>query len=429
MSSDNPYQAQPGPYGQGGQGAPPPGPYGYPEQNTPPGPASYTFGPFAPQQDPTLGVSVGVPPELDTAPGPVEPAPGPVPGPTQQPAGPRRRNRTFLVLGVVALALILVVVIAALLLWRSQRIVAPRPGPSQAPATAASSAPSSAPPAAALASDAVIGYLNALAAGDAAAALSYSADPVKPGPFLTDKVLASSIKRAPLQAITVPQVTDQQATSVAATYRLGKTEVTTSYKVVKASGEWKLAAVSKTIDLGLVRSASIPMLINGVKVNSDYVDLLPGSYAFTTASPHLTYGSRNVVTITDPNGYANVFDLRASLSERGRKTVIDLANRSYDGCLRTKVPRPRNCPFSWTNPVYRFRGGSATWRQIGTDPFRTPKVQLVGSSARLRIPLRVRISGPCTFSGTSGTCRGRVTGEGLAAIRLDRDKLSVVWLS
>ena len=41
--------------------------------------------------------------------------------------------------------------------------------------------------------------------------------------------------------------------------------------------------MSKTLDLGLVRSPSIPMLINGVQVNSDFVDLLPGSYAFTTA--------------------------------------------------------------------------------------------------------------------------------------------------
>ena len=49
---------------------------------------------------------------------------------------------------------------------------------------------SSAPPAA-LASDAVAGYLNALAAGHAAAALAYSANPVKPGPFLTDEVLAA----------------------------------------------------------------------------------------------------------------------------------------------------------------------------------------------------------------------------------------------
>jgi hypothetical protein len=92
------------------------------------------------------------------------------------------------------------------------------------------------------------------------------------------------------------------------------------------------------------------------------------------------------------------------------------------------VPRPRNCPFAWTNPTYRFRSGSVTWRQTGADPFAKPNVQLVGRSARVRIPLRVRISGPCTFSGNSGTCTGSVTGTGVASIRLDREKLSVVWL-
>ena len=132
---------------------------------------------------------------------------------------------------------------------------------------------------------------------------------------MTDKVLAESLKRAPITDIDVPVVEDQQATTVPTTYRLGKTAVSTSYDVEKVSGAWKLAAVSKTLDLGLVRSPSIPMLINGVPVNSDFVDLLPGSYAFTTASPNLTYGSRNVVVIKDPKDYANVLD-SAPLAQR-----------------------------------------------------------------------------------------------------------------
>jgi hypothetical protein len=410
MSSDTPYEPQPGPYGQGGQQVPPPGPYGYPQPNTPPGQGGYAFGPFAPQPDLTPGPA-GQPP--------VPAAP--------QPTGPVRRNRTLIILGVIALALILVAVTSALWIWRSQRAVDPQPPPSPAPSGTPSGLPTSAPPAA-LASDAVAGYLKALAAGEAATALSYSADPIKPGPFVTDKVLAQSIKRAPISQIDVPQVTDQQATSVSATYRLGKTNVSTSYAVVKASGGWKLGAVSKTIDLTLVRSPSIPMLINGVKVSSDYVDLLPGSYAFTAASPHLSYGSRNVVTITDPNAYADVFNLRPSLSDHGRRTVIRLADKSYDACLRTRVPRPRNCPFGWTNSIYHFRSGSSTWTQLGSDPFRKAKTQLSGSSAQVGIKLRVRISGPCTFSGTSGTCTGRVTGDGVASIRLDRQRLAVVWL-
>ena len=414
MSSNDPYQGQPGPYGQGGQGGPPPGPYGYPQPNTPPDQAGYAFGPFAPQQG--------------MGPAPAGPPPGPIPGPIPQPGPPRRRGKGLLILGVVALALILIGITTALVLRQEQPNVQPQRTASQAPTGTATDPPTSAPPAGPLASDAVSGYLTALAAGDAATALSFAANPVQPGPFMTDKVLAESLKRAPITDIDVPAVEDQQATTVPTTYRLGKTAVSTSYDVEKVSGVWKLAAVSKTIDLGLVRSPSIPMLINGVQVNSDFVDLLPGSYAFTAASPNLTYGSRNVVVIKDPNDYANVLDLRPSLSDQGRKNVASLANRSYDACLRTKVARPPNCPFAWTNSVYRYRSGSVTWRQLGADPFAKPNVQLVGRSARVRIPLRVRITGPCTFSGTSGTCTGNVTGTGVASIRLDREKLSVVWL-
>ena len=108
--------------------------------------------------------------------------------------------------------------------------------------------------------------------------------------------------------------------------------------------------------------------------------------------------------------------------------MVGLANKSYDACMKTKVTRPRNCPFSWTNPTYRFRNGSVTWRQLGADPFAKPTVQLNGRLARVRITLRVRLSGPCNFSGTSGTCSGTVTGTGVASMRVDREKLSVVWL-
>ena len=425
MSSNNPYEGQPDPYGQGGQGGQPPGQpgpppsYGYGQPPTqPPGQSEYAFGPFSPQ------------------PGPSGAPPGYVPGPAPEPGGPPRRGKGLIILGVLALVLILIGVTAAVLVF-NRPIAQPQPQPqptqSQAP-TQTSSAPTAtdpttgAPPAGTLASDAVSGYLSALAAGDAATALSFSAEPVDAGPYMTNAVLAASIKRTPLTAIEVPEVTDQQASTVSASYRLGRTSVTASYDVVKVAGAWKLAAVKKTLDLGLVRSPSIPMKINGVLVTSDFVDLLPGSYAFTTASPNLTYGSKNLVVIKDPNDYANVLSLRIGLSPAGRKAVVALARRSYDGCLRARVTRPRHCPFAWTNSAYRFRQ-NVVWRQLGSNPFAKPRVQLVGRSARVSIPLRIRISGSCTVTGRgSGTCTGNVTGTAVASIRLDRSKLTVVWL-
>jgi hypothetical protein len=412
MSSDNPYgPAQPGPWGQGPASGPPP--HGYPTPPAspaqPPGAtdAGYAFGPFAPPPTPE----------------PQPTAPGPYAAPP-----PRGRSRGLIVLGVIALALVLVGVMTAVLV-RSRSAAAPSPSPIQTSAGGpAPSATPSAPPAGSLASDAVAGYLNALAAGDADRALAYAVGSVPAGPFMTDKVLAESVKRAPITQINVPEVSDPLASTVTASYRIGKTPVTVNYGVQQVGGAWKLTAVYKTLDLGLVRIPSIPILLNGVKVTSDFVDVLPGSYAFTTESPLLTLGSKAVMVIRHPNDYANVLDLRVGLSDAGRKTVVNLARQRYNACLKTRVPRPANCPFSWTNPQYRFRANAARWRQVGADPFAKPEVTVLERSARVTIPLRVRISGPCTFNGTSGTCTGNVTGTGVAAVQLDQKQLKAVWL-
>jgi hypothetical protein len=199
--------------------------------------------------------------------------------------------------------------------------------------------------------------------------------------------------------------------------------------VTQVGGEWKLTAVHKTLDLGLVRSPSIPLLINGVKVTSDFVDVLPGTYTFSTESPLLTLGSKAVIEVKHPNDYANVLDLRVGLSSAGRKTVVNVTRKSYRTCLKSKVTRPRNCPFAWTSPGQRYRQNSVRWRQLGADPFTKPNVAVIERSVRVGIPLRVRISGPCTFSGVSGTCSGNVTGRGVASIRLDKAPLKVVWLT
>ena len=211
--------------------------------------------------------------------------------------------------GVIALALILIGVVAAVLI-RDEPAVTTVPSPNTSTTGSVppgSSAPPTSAPPAEKASDAVTGYLNALAAGDVAGALSYAADPVAAGPFLTGAVLAESAKRAPLTTVNVTPVDDDNATVVAATYKFGDTDVVENFDVVKLGDVWKLTRVVKTVELGLSRQSSVPMRINGVKVSSNTVDLLPGSYAFTTGLPYISYGSDNVVLIKSPSGDADVY--------------------------------------------------------------------------------------------------------------------------
>ena len=246
MSSNDPYQGQPGPYGQGGQGGPPPGPYGYPQQpNTPPGPGGYAFGPFAP--------AAGYGSRAD----PAGPPPASMPGPIPQPGQPPRRGKGLIILGVVALALILIGITTALVLRPEQPNVQPQRTATQAPTGTSSASPqTSAPPAGAP------GLRRGRRLperpgrrGRRRSAVVRGRRRCPPGPFMTDKVLAESIKRAPITQIDVPvgRATRRRRT-VPRHVHLGQDPGEhRDYDVQQVSGAWKLTAVNKTLDLGLVR--------------------------------------------------------------------------------------------------------------------------------------------------------------------------------
>lgn len=457
MSSNNPYGGPPqGPYGQGGgpgsggpaQGpygqypagpygpgtpnpmGPPPGqpgqpPYGYPQQPpmsqpTPGGPG-YSFGPYAdpPDQQPPPGYGPG-------GPGPYGPG-QPVPAP---PPPKKGRGKVLIIGGVTALVLIVIGVVAAVLVRNDPTVTTvPSPNTSTSGSVPPTSAPPTSAPPAEKASDAVSGYLNALAAGDIAGALSYGADAVPDGPFLTAGVLAESMERAPLTTINVTPVDDENATVVAATYKFGDTDVVENFEVIKVGDIWKLTRVVKTVELGLSRDPSVPMRINGVKVSGNTADLLPGSYAFTTGLPFVSYGSNNVVLVKSPSDYADVYSINARLSTAGKKAIRAAAKSSYRKCLRSNDARPKGCPFSWTNPVHKYRANAVKWAQRGSaDPFDKSKFNYGDGEASVTVPLKVKLSGSCTFDGGSGTCSGTVTGTAVAIGKVTGKSVKVRWL-
>jgi hypothetical protein len=292
--------------------------------------------------------------------------------------------------------------------------------------TAPGGSGSTAAPTPALASDAVKGYLQALSSGDAQAALSYAADPVS-GPLLSNAVLADSRKRAPLTTVDVPAVTDPAATSVPATYQLGRTPVSQSFDVVKVNDQWKLTQVTKTIDVGLVRRTSVPMKINGVTIASTTVTLLPGSYAFTTGLAYLSYGSKNVVLLRSPSDEANVYDLRTSLTSAGRKAVVSTAKKRYQKCLKAHALNPSNCPFGGTSK-YQYTASTIRWRQSGKDPFRKVKVTIAGNIAQVSMPYSVKISGNCRYQGVAYRCSGSQKGRAAGLVTVTRKPLAIRWL-
>src|SRR6187431_374977 len=241
MSSNDPYGGpQPPMPGQGPNVNPgqQPSPYGYPQQppagyprqpaaGSPSSASGYSFGPFAPEQQQT-GWDSGFQSGRYGAP---RGAYGPGPA-RQAPQQPKNRTKILIIIGAAALAVILIAVVV-IVLTRDKPSANPEGGQNpggQQTNSQQSGAPQSTP----RPSDAVTAYLQALAAGDASAALSYAADPAPTGPLLTNEVLAESLSRTQLTGIDVPVVDDQNVKSVSATYTLGSTAVKESFDVVKA---------------------------------------------------------------------------------------------------------------------------------------------------------------------------------------------------
>jgi hypothetical protein len=416
MSSNSPYGGpQPRWPGQGSAGPAPgqsPAPYGYPQQPAAGGPSTgsgYSFGPFTPDQQGPQGGPYGSPPGPYRA-GRAQPGPP-----------PKGKGKILIIIGVAALAVILMAVLAV--------VVATRGGPAANPGgnTGTQGSQSGAPQNTPRPSDAVTAYLQALAAGDAVVALSYTADPAPSGRLLTNEVLAESSKRAPLTEIHVPVVEDQSAKSVSATYTLGNSAVSESFDVVKVGDTWKLSRAVKDLDLSFIPDGSVPVKINGVKVTENSVAVLPGSYAFTTGLPYVGYGSKNVVLVKSPYLEADTYRIQSQLTKSGKKAVVSATKKSYKRCLEAHSLNPKNCPMNFDSK-YRYDKSTITWRQAGGDPFRKSEVTFSGTQARIEIELNLKLTGSCTYQGRSGNCSGTLTGRSVAVVKATDKPLNVKWL-
>jgi hypothetical protein len=430
MSSNNPYGPQRPTPGQGPGPRQQSSPYGYPQQPAPPYPqqpaagspsSGYSFGPFAPDQE-QGGWST-------------DPQPGPYGDPRRPygtgpgrptPQQPKSNNKILIIIGAAALAVILIAVIAVVLATRGTPSTNPQGGQGTG-AQQTNPSQNNVPQKASRPSDAVAGYLNALAAGDATAALSYAADPAPTGRLLTNEVLAQSRDRAPLTGIEVPVVDDQNAKSVSARYTLGSSPVSESFDVVKVADSWKISRAVKDLDISFIVDGSVPVKINGVKVTEESVAVLPGSYAFTTGLPYVGYGSKNVVLVKSPYGDTDTYMIQSKLTKSGKKAAISATKKSFNKCLKQHSLTPKNCPQKFRSK-YKYRKGSITWRQAGNDPFRKPAVTYSGTQARIQVPIDLKLSGSCTYQGRSGNCSGTLTGTGIAVLNVTDKPLKVKWM-
>jgi hypothetical protein len=276
-------------------------------------------------------------------------------------------------------------------------------------------------------SDAVQAYLDALAAGQADTALALADTAPADKTFLTNEVLAASNKIAPLTEINVPEVTDEFAYQVAATYKIGDQAVSEDISVRKSGDGWKVRDVAADLRLGSLRNKTLPMAINGVAVKTDRIRLFPGAYQFSTGSRYISYGNGEPLLVQSPSDYPRgLSDLQPTLTEAGDKAFTAAVKDSLSSCLKSDQLANKGCP----NNVTRVSGctpkdGTIEWT-ANKDALDNLRPQLDYSNpAVAEANVVLGLSGEGAYRGT--TCRVTPFSTPDPRANMLRDPVRVTW--
>lgn len=337
--------------GRPGQPAYPPQGYpqqGYPQQQYPP--QGY---PQQPYGGSPVGTQGGPPGAYGYVPGP---------GGPQQPTK-KKRTGLLVLIGAGALVLVLALVAVAVGVGGSTGAGSSTPGTSPSPARAAKP------------SDAVQGFLEAVAANDAERALGFTDEVPTDKTFLTDGVLRASSALAPMTAISVPEVDDPDAYRVSATFDLGDRSYSRDFTVTRSADGWKVSEAVSDLDVSAYRQAALPMMVNGVLVADDTVSVLPGTYVFTTGSRWVTWGAKNKVTVSEQYLSAGL-GIEPTLTKAASKEVVAKTKAAFNACLDQHKLKPKGCPNHIDDDSgIKVKESSVRWR-VTKDPFRNAKIDL-----------------------------------------------------
>ena len=268
------------------------------------------------------------------------------------PAGaPPPKRRRGIVIGLVAAA---VVTVLALLAALAVVITRSDSGGSGAGGESAQAA--------------VVAYLEALARGDAATALSYSKSQPVSAELLTDEILGRQIAKWPITDIRVLDTTDNSVVSqVHVTAKFGN-EVSETRLLVEKHGGWKLSNGFIKIDKTQIGQKDAETLtVFGQPVDQPrYV--FPGFVDVGSTSPYLSVTSKPML-LQELAAGVSVMSMSFKLSDAGEQAIRAAIADSFTACTNSNLIRPPNCPVRVNAP--NFVDGTAQWGPIeGAETFK-----------------------------------------------------------
>lgn len=280
-------------------------------------------------------------------------SPASAPPSLNRPAAHRSGRRNWPPL-VIAAGLAALTVSAIVLTWGPSPLLGPR---SDAAAT-----------------QAVRGYLEALAHGDAATALGYALRTPSDPSLLTDRVLAEQRETTPISEIVVSAPLEPGR--VPASYLLGTERVSVVFELTLDREAWRLDQVAAQTDLS---GFAVPVALNDALPRTTRPELFPGHYQVTSGSPRYTVADGELAIRHPFEQPVTTGEL--TLSEAGRAEVMEAAQAHLADCLSRQDLAPPDCGFSLAHPDQTpLDESTVAWRARGTADFTDLVLDHAGSA-------------------------------------------------
>lgn len=388
-----------GPAPAGGWGAPSPTPPQFPS-----GPPAQQWPPGAPQQQWPSGAPQQLPPGWDASgrPGWQQP-PGQQFGGFPPPGGPRRNRKALLItIGAgVAVALVVVIVAAIALVGR---------GGGSGGASDAGGA--------------VQGYLEALAKGDAEAALSLGADQPASKEFLSDEILKQQIQEMPISNIRILGDDSEGGIGfgqVHVTANFGDQTSDTTFLMKKNGNQWRIDSAAVRLDFSVQSNKALETVTAfGKPVGKSVAYLFPGFVEWGSNNKNLAVEGKPVL-LDALTGYAGSNVPEVSLSDAGRADIVASVKGLLEECARSRSLEPAGCPQS----AYEYGAvdGTVEWQAPDAND-----VEVSFSPYNMRAT--VSMTGDFTYS-VQGRDGARVTGTAPTSLfgeaDLDQSPPTIKW--
>ncbi|HEX8079276.1 MAG TPA: hypothetical protein VF557_03625 [Jatrophihabitans sp.] len=271
-------------------------------------------------------------------------------------------------------------------------------------------------------------YFQALADGDAPAALALAADPPR-GQWLTSVVLGQQLRLAPLADISVRPASRLGSTAtVEVRYRLlfgsGARSVSDTARLTRRGSSWWMSRVASTVRVTAGSPGADRLRLAGRKLPAAAVMLFPGALPLAADPPGLRVrdtgpasgaGDRLMVRLADAELLAKV---AVSMSAALRAQVEQAVDRLLAGCL--KGSNDPLCPLPGSDrPVPGSLRGSAPLIKTVTPRIALAAAQPGVVSVRARVPVQGSWQ-VWDFENQAVRRTGKVTVEVSARVALDR---------